>query len=172
MPAQRQQRGGQATQEQRGASQRTGGVSKHPETALVESKPIQQRIWRFSAPYPPSTNALYATVNGRRVKTAAARGFAAWVENAMVWLRTAYGVPVPPYRLTIELWAPDNRRRDADNGVKCLQDALLRATEHDDAEVVVLLVVKRGVDRVYPRADVTLEHAGGVSGRGAEEVAG
>lgn len=114
--------------------------------------------WYFSTRYPPSTNALYATVNGRRVKTREARDFADVVTDMASILAGRRGVPDPPYRLTVELWAPDNRRRDADNGVKCLQDALLKGTGRDDAEVTVLLVVKRGVDRMHPRADVTLEH--------------
>lgn len=115
--------------------------------------------WRFSVPYPPSTNNLYMTVRNRRVKTQAARDFTEVVgEMASILCELGYGAPRPPYRLTIELWAPDRRRRDADNGVKCLQDSLLKATGHDDAEVIELHVVKRGIDRMQPRADVTLEH--------------
>ena len=116
------------------------------------------RAWRFSVPYPPSTNTLYATVNGRRVKSKAARDYTDVVGDMASIMRARVGTPAPPYGLTIELYAPDLRRRDADNGVKCLQDALLRGTGRDDAEVVSLHVFKRGVDRYHPRADVTLEH--------------
>lgn len=117
-----------------------------------------QGRWRFSLPYPPSTNSLYATVNGRRVKTQAARDYAELVTQVAKVTKMLQGeLGSPPYRLTIHLWAPDRRRRDADNGVKCLQDALLKCTGHDDAEVVELIVRKLGRDVLAPRADVTLE---------------
>lgn len=133
------------------------GVAPGVDLVLQGTERATCRVWRFSVPYPPSTNALYATVQGRRVKTKVARDYADLVGDMASILAVRRGIPDPPYRLTIDLWAPDLRRRDADNGVKCLQDALIKGTGRDDAEVVVLHVEKRGVDRMHPRADVTLE---------------
>jgi Holliday junction resolvase RusA-like endonuclease len=117
-----------------------------------------QGAWRLVLAYPPSTNNLYMTVRGHRVKTPEARLYAGAVQDAAAMAKLVQGaMGPPPYRLTLELWAPDRRRRDADNGVKCLQDALLKCTGHDDSEVVELYVFKRGRDRAAPRVEVTLE---------------
>lgn len=152
---------GRGTAEASPRSQDASGSSQAPRVALQGTlgvpEPSTAVLWRFSLPYPPSTNNLYMTVRGRRVKTQEARDYTDLVGDMASILKVRRGVPIGPYRLMIELWAPDLRRRDADNGVKCLQDALLKAVGRDDAEVVELFVVKRGVDRIHPRADVTLE---------------
>lgn len=127
--------------------------------SLSQATPPQtEPVWRFALPYPPSTNNLYLTAGRRRVKSPEARAYAEHVE---LWglLRAVYGTPEPPYALTIELWAPDARRRDVDNAAKVIQDGIVKATGYDDAVVTALHVYKRGIDRRQPRAEVTLEHA-------------
>lgn len=140
-------------------------VAERAVTAPEMGGPVSQAtpagtgaVWRFTLAYPPSTNNLYLTAGRRRVKSPEARAYVEYVE---LWglMRAIHGTPVPPYALTIELWAPDARRRDVDNAAKVIQDGIVRATGHDDAVVTALHVYKRGIDRRHPRAEVTLEHA-------------
>lgn len=111
----------------------------------------------FTAPLPPSTNHLYATVNGLRTKTQAARDYTVAVGKRAVAARAlAGGVPQPPYLLTLDVWFPDESRRDLSNLIKCLEDALMKAIRSDDRHVHRLVIERRGVDAANPRVEVVL----------------
>lgn len=118
-------------------------------------------------PYPPSVNNLYASVRQadgttRRVKTAAAREYAERVKKITqhaYWshverlLELTEGLAV-----TIDLYPPDKRRRDADGPVKITLDSVITSgLGIDDSRVVWLLVVKHEPDRANPRAEVRVE---------------
>lgn len=113
----------------------------------------------ITVPLPPSTNALYATVNGRRVKTRTAREYTEVVRQR-VWLWEKLGGVKPrgPYRLTILLYPASNRRLDVSNSVKCLEDAVFAALQQNDKAVHELVVRLQGKDPLDPRAEVTLGH--------------
>ena len=103
-------------------------------------------------PWPPSTNHAYATVRGRRVKTAAARAYA---------LEVAYRVAdyqrtdeQPPENLTSErlkvrivVHAPDNRRRDLSNLEKIATDAVFKQLGLDDSQVDHLEITRGAKSR-------------------------
>ena len=73
-----------------------------------------------------------------------------------------------PLCVQIELFPPDRRRRDCDNALKALLDALQHAgAYHDDSQIVWLLVVKDEVvkggranvqiwERGSPREDLVI----------------
>ena len=113
----------------------------------------------LTLPWPPSTNHLYATVNGRRVKTKAARDYAVAVgQRVVIALATGGTIPSPPYAIFVHGYRPDARRRDLSNLIKCFEDALFDAIDQDDCQVTYLLAIGREIDRAHPRLEVTLEH--------------
>lgn len=79
-------------------------------------------------PYPPSANRLWRNVKGRMVKSAEYR---TWLSAAVASCRGAVNVP-GPYHLTITATRPDRRRRDIDNLIKPVSDALCAAGVVDD----------------------------------------
>lgn len=108
---------------------------------------------RLVFPLPPIENHLYATVNGRRVKSAEARQYEL---DVSVWTSfSGYGprdVPDGPLSLTIALYLKWDR--DV-TGCKCLQDSLATALGFDDKRIARLVVTK-AIDKTNPRAEVTL----------------
>lgn len=76
-------------------------------------------------PYPPSANRLWRNVNGRTLKSLAYRQ---WLDLAVTMARLARLKPVRgPYKLSMVATRPDNRRRDLDNLIKPVSDALVAA---------------------------------------------
>lgn len=75
----------------------------------------------ISLPMPPSTNNLFATVNGRRVVS---RDYNMWRKTAYELLRLFKGKPIEkPYGVHIRLDL--NHKSDIDNRVKPILDALV-----------------------------------------------
>jgi crossover junction endodeoxyribonuclease RusA len=74
-------------------------------------------------PYPPSANKLWRYVGGRPIKSAHYR---AWLHEAatLVVLAVRADIIEGPYALYIRAGRPDNRRRDIDNLIKPISDAL------------------------------------------------
>src|SRR5690606_3298577 len=64
-------------------------------------------------PFPPSVNNLFRNAGKRRIDT---ERYAAWKKEAAWSIRAQRPRPIPGrVVVTIEVVAPDNRRRDADN---------------------------------------------------------
>lgn len=87
-------------------------------------------------PFPPSANNMHTVVRGRKIASKAYRGWkdeAAWAARLAKAERLSGLVEV-----TIELVAPDRRRRDCDNAIKPVLDALVSAhlIDGDDARFV------------------------------------
>ncbi len=61
-----------------------------------------------------------------------------------------------PLALTVTFYLGNDRRVDADNLVKALLDGMMPRAFKDDSQIVELHVSKR-VDRVRPRAEVTVD---------------
>ena len=110
-------------------------------------------------PVPPSINAQYATVNGRRVLSAAGRAYKQIVAHHILvalsrfphraaLLRTLRGDALA-LTLRFEFSAP--LRRDVDGGLKITQDAVCEALGLNDNRIVELHLYKEaapGVPRV------------------------
>lgn len=102
-------------------------------------------IVSLEIPYPPSTNNLYKTVNGRRVKSAEARLYA----NAVVWavrlsehrnVRFAEGAELAAL---MEFTVGDRRRHDLGNLEKAAMDSLAKALGFDDTQIFDMRLRKR-----------------------------
>ena len=110
-------------------------------------------------PFPISVNALYKNKLKGRAKSERYRTWA----NAVGWdIKAQKQTPISGwYSLTVILSENDNRRRDPDNFVKCVSDAL---TEHglieDDSLCVSLNVQRQKSDKKY--CDVIVQASNGI----------
>lgn len=77
-----------------------------------------------SVPVPPSVNNLFATAGKRRVKS---RAYRAWLAVAVPGLARLRPPPSLPTAVRVRVVGPINRRRDLDNLLKPLGDALQAA---------------------------------------------
>lgn len=62
-------------------------------------------------------------------------------------LKTSVGI-------TVRLYEPDKRRRDVSNYLKLIQDALARIAFVDDSQIDDVHVMRGGLDRAKPRAEI------------------
>lgn len=88
--------------------------------------------------YPPSTNRLWRSVNGRAIKSAEYR---TWLElNALLLQAQDWRPPEEPkdkpvhgpYAMAIQVNRPDKRRRDLSNTIKAIEDCIVSAGFVDD----------------------------------------
>lgn len=95
-------------------------------------------------PYPPSVNHYWRRVGPR---TLISRGGRAFRDEVCAILAARRVQPlVGPLAVSIELFPPDRRRRDVDNAMKSLLDALAHGgAYHDDSQVARLTIQRRGV---------------------------
>lgn len=105
---------------------------------------MAERIDRFEfeVDYPPSTNNLYPTVNGRRVKSREAKAY----QESAAWAARVAGVREPlegSVVVEVVLESPATRRRDIDNALKALFDAFTGVCWRDDSQVDELHAFKR-----------------------------
>jgi crossover junction endodeoxyribonuclease RusA len=114
----------------------------------------------FTLSLPPSINQQYATINGRRVLSRAARRWKAeaaqrlqqvhFPEPFLQTLRNGY------LAVFIDFYFETPLRRDLDGGLKITQDAICETLSVDDRRVVDIHLVKR-IDPLRPRVEVELE---------------
>ncbi|MFH1833723.1 MAG: RusA family crossover junction endodeoxyribonuclease [bacterium] len=99
----------------------------------------------ITIPYPPSVNHFYRRVGPRTLISREGRTFCSHVAYA----HAIAGAPHVdgPLALDIELYPPDNRRRDADNTIKPIQDALQKAGMFkDDSQIKRVSAEMMGVE--------------------------
>jgi crossover junction endodeoxyribonuclease RusA len=114
----------------------------------------------LTLPYPPSTNTAYAVMNGRKIKTARARQYAAEVTYRVIEHKVAHDydwLETGPLAVHILVFAPDHRRRDLANIEKLAVDAVFKELGFDDSRIDVLTLRRQPIDRTNPRVVVTLE---------------
>ena len=98
-------------------------------------------------PWPPSVNHYWAARGNGRYLSPRAR---AWHREAWVILRSSWrGRPMRgEVVVSIVLYPPDRRRRDIDNLLKAILDALVHAgVLRDDSQVAELHAVRREARR-------------------------
>ncbi|TFH50588.1 MAG: RusA family crossover junction endodeoxyribonuclease, partial [Lysobacterales bacterium] len=110
--------------------------------------------------YPPSVNSYYDKWGeGSKVQVRVAKpGMNYRAEVYRIKLEHLNGDCPLKGRLSmeVELWMPDRRKRDIDNPLKCMLDALTYAgVWNDDEQVDCLLVHRKGVE-APGRAKITL----------------
>ena len=96
----------------------------------------------FEFPWPPSVNHYYRHVKSRVLISKDGRKY----RDKVVALLANQNVRkfTTPVEIHIELYPPDNRRRDVDNSLKCLLDAFTHGGLYsDDSLIYKLTVIKR-----------------------------
>ena len=109
---------------------------------------------KITTPYPPSVNHMWVRNRNGSVRVSAAGKL---FRDEVTMMRPGPGKLCLTGRLavSVRLHAPDKRRRDLDNSMKALLDALAHALVYVDDSQIDRLVVERGpVDRKNPRAEV------------------
>ncbi len=126
--------------------------------------PEKHRLLRLTLPIPPSINEQYATVNGRRVSTVAARRFKEHVRSKVTSLERD-GMLSNEMRehlhqsflsLFLAFYFETPLKRDLDGGLKITQDALCEALGLNDNRIVTIHLLKY-IDPLHPHLDVELE---------------
>lgn len=97
---------------------------------------------QIELPYPPSINHYWRRVGPRALISREGRRF----RKRVLAILAARGVKplLGLLAVEVEMYPPDNRRRDIDNCLKSLFDALEHGgAYHDDSQIVQLAIEKR-----------------------------
>ena len=99
-------------------------------------------IKELELPWPPSVNHYYRHVGSKVLISRDGREYRERIVNKLKLENiTTFSGPV---ELFIELYPPDNRRRDVDNSLKCLLDSFSHGGLYqDDSQIFKLTVIKR-----------------------------
>lgn len=110
-------------------------------------------------PYPPSVNHYWRRVGARTLISRGGRAF----RQAVCALLAARGVrPLSgPLRVRINVFPPDQRRRDIDNCLKSLLDALQHGGAYRDDSQIVRLAIEKGQPIEGGRTIVRIQKAPG-----------
>ena len=101
------------------------------------------RKMKFTFPYPPTLNTLYATFRGRRIKSSAGKKYEKDVGKIVLMTADTERLLGSVF-VEILVYPPDNRRRDLDNIVKIIFDSLGKANVFsDDSQIDHFTVIRK-----------------------------
>jgi crossover junction endodeoxyribonuclease RusA len=131
---------------------------------MREKTSNKNALLRLTLPLPPGINEQYATVDGRRVSTVAARQFKRQVRDALHSLERQEvihdelrnSLRQNYLALFLDFYFTTPLKRDLDGGLKITQDALCEGLGLNDNRVVDIHLVKH-IDPLHPRLYVELE---------------
>ena len=110
----------------------------------------------ITLPWPPSVNHYYVT-GYRGARIVGKRGKAYATEVALL-IRTSGAKRLRgDVRLRVDMHPPDRRKRDIDNPLKCLLDAMSGGLYEDDSQIVELIARKLPGEGKPGRVVVTVE---------------
>ncbi|MGE4471065.1 MAG: RusA family crossover junction endodeoxyribonuclease [Desulfovibrio sp.] len=121
-----------------------GGVGG---SGIREDKNNRQQGFVLTLPYPPSVNRIWRAVNGRNILSKHGRLYRLAVKSVVVKARAQEEIPKGPIKgglvCVLEVYPPDNRRRDLDNVSKAILDGLTHAKVWlDDSQVSDMRIVR------------------------------
>lgn len=96
---------------------------------------------QFELPYPPSINHYWRRVGSRTLISREGRRF----REEVLAILAAMSIQPLSGRLvvSVEVYPPDNRRRDIDNVFKALLDAMQHGGAYDDDSQIVRLSIEK-----------------------------
>ena len=98
-------------------------------------------------PWPPTVNTYYAVVRGRKILSKKGRAFKKSAKESLM-VQKCPKAQTGRIEVNIEASPPDRRKRDIDNLVKPILDALTDyGAWEDDAQVDVLRVRRRKIEK-------------------------
>lgn len=102
-------------------------------------------VWAHALPFPPSINNYHrAIMRGRYPRQIISRDGRAFQNACYALLRKAPRLVGCRYAVELELTAPDRRKRDLDNRVKPVLDALVKAKIVEDDSLFDCVTITRG----------------------------
>lgn len=112
----------------------------------------------INLPVPPSTNHLWRNVRGVVVLSKTARDYRKAVGEAVLMRGPGVSLPLTGrLKLSITLTTANHRRRDLDNCIKAIQDALTHAGVWlDDEQIDVLTIHRNPPDPKQPGVHVAI----------------
>ena len=121
-------------------------------------------VLNLTLPLPPSINSQYATVEGKRILSEAARKWKRHVNHHIESLEQKEILTEALLEafsrsylsVFMEFYFSTPHRRDLDGGLKIALDALCESLNVNDNRVVEIHLVKR-IDPLNPRLSITLE---------------
>ena len=124
----------------------------------------KHNILCLTLPIPPGINEQYATVNGHRVSSAAARRFKQEVRQKLAALEREgtlneeirHRLRQGYLSLLLAFYFETPLKRDLDGGLKIAQDALCDGLGLNDNRVVSIHLLKY-IDPLHPHLDVEIE---------------
>ena len=110
----------------------------------------------ITLPYPPSVNRYWRQFRGRAILSAEARAYHERCRYLGTVAVRAVGTP-GPIQVHLIAYPPDKRRRDLDNILKAINDALVRCGLIDDDSLIRRQCQEWGpVDRDNPRVVLSI----------------
>lgn len=118
----------------------------------------------LSASLPPSINAQYATIKGRRVLSEEARKWKREIKRKIELLEDE-GILTDQLKMKLtksylsfflDFYFTTPHKRDLDGGLKITLDAVCEALALNDNRVVDIHLIKK-IDPLHPRLEITLE---------------
>ncbi|XZE55784.1 RusA family crossover junction endodeoxyribonuclease [Planctomycetaceae bacterium SH139] len=114
-------------------------------------------MFKLKLPFPPSVNTYWRHVGNRVLVSKKGRQYQATVSSTLhrKKLKTLEGDLIVDVRLI----PPDRRRRDVDNSMKALLDAMQFGGVYlDDSQIVRLTIEKHQPEPADPRAEVVVQN--------------
>ena len=113
-------------------------------------------MYKLNLPFPPSVNHYWRHVGSRVLISKKGREYRGAVSQVI--RRKALATLEGDLIVDIKLTPPDRRRRDVDNSLKALLDALEFGGAYvDDSQIVRLTIEKLAPDKANSRATVTVQ---------------
>lgn len=114
----------------------------------------------LTLPWPPTVNHYYTVARGRKILSAKGRKYRADAALLVAKQDAYYKIRTGKIGLTIRAYAPDKRKRDLDNLLKPILDALTYGNVYQDDSQVIDLRITKYYPNTGGRVEVVVDEIG------------